>query len=166
MGRWSESAWGPAVQPAPGSCGCRWRCPHVHLLTAPLTAHNPTLTSCSLATTSRPLWNVCLSEPKRHHDATWGERSGCGTGFQDSPTCARDNRGTERGGDRERKQSRKGKGFPGALSRVRLFVTPWTVHGILQARILEWVAIPFSRGSSQPRDRTQVSHIAGRFFHS
>ena len=38
------------------------------------------------------------------------------------------------------------------------------IHGILQARILEWVAFPFSRGSSQPRDRTQVSHIAGRFF--
>ena len=36
--------------------------------------------------------------------------------------------------------------------------------GILQARILEWVAMPSSRGSSQPRDRTQVSHIAGRFF--
>ena len=40
----------------------------------------------------------------------------------------------------------------------------YTVHGILQARILEWVAVPFSRGSSQPRDQTQVSHIAGRFF--
>ena len=40
----------------------------------------------------------------------------------------------------------------------------YTVHGILQARILEWVAFPFSRGSSQPRDRTQVSRIAGRFF--
>ena len=39
-----------------------------------------------------------------------------------------------------------------------------SVHGILQARILEWVAISFSRGSSQPRDRTQVSCIAGRFF--
>ena len=39
-------------------------------------------------------------------------------------------------------------------------------HGILQARILEWVALPFSRGSSQPRDRTQVSCIAGRFFTS
>ena len=35
-----------------------------------------------------------------------------------------------------------------------------SVHGILQARILEWVAIPFSRGSSQPRDRTQVSCIS------
>ena len=42
----------------------------------------------------------------------------------------------------------------------------YIVHGILQARILEWVAFPFSRGSSQPRDRTQVSCIAGRFFTS
>ena len=42
----------------------------------------------------------------------------------------------------------------------------YPVHGIPQARILEWVAFPFSRGSSQPRDRTQVSHIAGRFFTS
>ena len=40
------------------------------------------------------------------------------------------------------------------------------LHGILQARILEWVAFPFSRGSSQPRDGTQVSYIAGRFFTS
>ena len=39
-----------------------------------------------------------------------------------------------------------------------------SVHGILQARILEWVAIPFSRGSSQPRDQTGVSQIVGRFF--
>ena len=39
-----------------------------------------------------------------------------------------------------------------------------SVHGILQARILEWVAISFSRGSSQPRDRTQVFRIAGRRF--
>ena len=46
-------------------------------------------------------------------------------------------------------------------------VTPWTVvHGILQARILGWVAFPFSRGSSQPRDQTQVSRIAGRLFTS
>ena len=57
------------------------------------------------------------------------------------------------------------------LSHVRLFVTLWTVvrqtslsMGILQAGILEWVAMPSSRGSSQPRDRTQVSCNAGRFF--
>ena len=41
-----------------------------------------------------------------------------------------------------------------------------TVHGILWARILEWVSFPFSRQSSHPRDRTQVSCIAGRFFTS
>ena len=40
----------------------------------------------------------------------------------------------------------------------------YTVHGILQARILEWVAFPISREFSQPRDGTQVSRIAGRFF--
>ena len=40
----------------------------------------------------------------------------------------------------------------------------FSVHGISQARIMQWVAISFSRGSSQPRDQTQVSHIAGRFF--
>ena len=39
-----------------------------------------------------------------------------------------------------------------------------SIHGILQARILEWVAIPFSRASSRPRDQTQVSHIVGRCF--
>ena len=39
-----------------------------------------------------------------------------------------------------------------------------SVHGILQARILEWVAVPFSRGSSWPRDQTWVSRIAGTFF--
>ena len=40
----------------------------------------------------------------------------------------------------------------------------YTVHEILQAKILEWVAFPFSRGSSQPRDQTQLSCIASRFF--
>ena len=39
-----------------------------------------------------------------------------------------------------------------------------SLHGILQTRILEWVAIPFSRGSFQPRDWTQVSCVADRFF--
>ena len=57
------------------------------------------------------------------------------------------------------------------FSRVWLFVTLWTVArqvplsvGILQARILEWVVISFSRSSSQLRDRTQVSRIVGGFF--
>ena len=42
----------------------------------------------------------------------------------------------------------------------------YTVHGLLQARILEEVAVPFSKESSQCRDQTQVSHIAGGFFTS
>ena len=42
----------------------------------------------------------------------------------------------------------------------------YAVHGILHARILEWVAFPFSRGSSQPRDHTHISCIVGRFFTS
>ena len=55
--------------------------------------------------------------------------------------------------------------------RVCLFVTPWTVAhhaplsmGILQARILEWVALPSPGGFSQPRDQIQVSCTAGGFF--
>ena len=58
------------------------------------------------------------------------------------------------------------------LSHVWLFATPWTVAcqvaplsmGILQVRILEWAAMPSSRESSQPRDGTEVSRIAGGFF--
>ena len=44
--------------------------------------------------------------------------------------------------------------------------TDYTAHGILQDRILKWVAFPFSRGSSQPKHQTQVSHIASGFFTS
>ena len=57
------------------------------------------------------------------------------------------------------------------LGRVWLFMTPYTATyqaplslGILQARILEWVAMPSYRSSSQPRDQTQVSRIVGGFF--
>ena len=57
------------------------------------------------------------------------------------------------------------------LNHVPLFATPWTVArqaplsmGTLQARILEWVAMPSSRGSSQPSDQSQVSRIAGGFL--
>ena len=52
-------------------------------------------------------------------------------------------------------------------SRSRCFsAMNYTVHGILQARILEWLAFPFSRGSSQPGDQTRVCLIAGKFFTS
>ena len=50
------------------------------------------------------------------------------------------------------------------LSCVQLLLTPWTVPGSLQARILEGVAISSSRGSSRPKDRTHISCIAGGFF--
>ena len=49
---------------------------------------------------------------------------------------------------------------------ICIYVRHQGLHLILQARILEWVAIPFSRGSSQPRDQPQVSRIAGGFFTS
>ena len=88
-------------------------------------------------------------------------------------------------GDRETDQERGGEGETnrqGALEGAR----PWErgeikvtqslptlcnpmdciVHGILQAKILKWVAFLFSRGSSPPRDQTQVSRFAGRFFTS
>ena len=64
--------------------------------------------------------------------------------------------------------------FPLSQVKVKVKVAQWcptlchpmdyTVHGILQARTLEWVAIPFSRGSFQPRDPVWVSRTAGRFF--
>ena len=50
------------------------------------------------------------------------------------------------------------------LCPILCYSMDYIVHGILQARILEWVALPFSMGSSQPRDWAQVSHTAGRFF--
>ena len=59
--------------------------------------------------------------------------------------------------------------FSGICSvKVKVTQSPTlcTIHGILQARTPEWVAFPFSRESSQPRDRTQVSRIAGGFFTS
>ena len=47
------------------------------------------------------------------------------------------------------------------FNRVQLVVTPGSsVPGILQAIILEWVAVPFSRGPSQPRDQTHISHVS------
>ena len=49
-----------------------------------------------------------------------------------------------------------------SLSHVWLWSHVYTVHGILQATVLDWVAVPFSRESSQPRDWTQISCIAGR----
>ena len=57
----------------------------------------------------------------------------------------------------------KGKGKVAQSSPVLCNPMNYTVHGILQARILEWV-VPFYRESSHPRDQTQVFHITGKFF--
>ena len=53
---------------------------------------------------------------------------------------------------------------PTLCTPVDCSLSGFSVHGILQARILERVAIPFTRGSSQPRDQTWVSYITGGFF--
>ena len=73
-------------------------------------------------------------------------------------------------------QSVEETGMKDALGKVKVKVAQscltlcdpmdYTVHAILQARILEWVAITSSRGSSQPRDRTQVSCVACGFLTS
>ena len=70
---------------------------------------------------------------------------------------------SQRGG-----QKSKQRPDPGLSYKELTLCSPmgYTVPGILQDRILEWVAVPFSRGSYQPRDQTQVSHIAGIFFTS
>ena len=83
---------------------------------------------------------------------------------------------TERRKKGRKEEVREGKGRKNQLRDMKVKVTSscptlcdpvaYILRGILQARILEWAAIPFSRGSSQPRDQTQVSHIAGRFFTS
>ena len=76
----------------------------------------------------------------------------------------------ERKGNKVRTcEVKKGKRL--SLSGLWFFYDPMgysppgsSVHGILQAKILEWVSIPSSRGSSWPRDQIQVSYVAGRFF--
>ena len=56
--------------------------------------------------------------------------------------------------------------FSQLVKFVRWCPTLCDPHGILWVRILEWVAVPFFKGSAQLKDHTQVSHIAGRFFTS
>ena len=75
-------------------------------------------------------------------------------------------------GEPWREASQRGSSCSWLVSESRSVVSDFcnpvdhAVHAIPQARILEWVACPFSRGSSQPTDRTQASHIAGGFFTS
>ena len=66
--------------------------------------------------------------------------------------------------NREVKRSEVAQSCPTLCNPMDCSLPGSSVHGIFQARILEWVAISFSRGSSQPRDQTPVSCIAGRRF--
>ena len=65
---------------------------------------------------------------------------------------------------KEIKQSGAAQSCPTLCDPMDYNLPDSSVHGIFQARVLEWVAIPFSRGSSQPRARKWVSHIVGRLF--
>ena len=64
----------------------------------------------------------------------------------------------------KKKEERERKSLP--ICIILVVKNVYTVHEVLQARILEWVAVPFSKKSSQPRDWIQVSHIVGGFFTS
>ena len=66
----------------------------------------------------------------------------------------------------KRKESEVAQSCPTLCDSMDYSLPRSSVHGIFQTRVLEWVAISFSRGSSQPRDTTQVSGIAGGFFTS
>ena len=65
---------------------------------------------------------------------------------------------------RSQSVSEVAQSYPTLCNPINCSLPGSSIHGIFQARVLEWVAISFSRGSSQPRDQTQVSHIAGRHF--
>ena len=65
---------------------------------------------------------------------------------------------------REAQESKVAQSCPTLCDRMDCSLPGFSVHGIFQTKVLEWVAISFSRGSSRPRDRTRVSCIAGGFF--
>ena len=102
----------------------------------------------------------------------WGSRWGGGQGSPGSTVHGEPSRVTStRSGAPSESEFWPCLPSPSLRHEMCLCPTPWTVAhqallsmGILQAQILEWVAMPSSRGSSPPRDRTQVSHFAGQFF--
>ena len=65
---------------------------------------------------------------------------------------------------KEEKESEVAQLYLTLCDPVDCSLAGFSVHGIFQARVPEWVVISFSRGSSLPRDQTQVSHIVGRRF--
>ena len=131
----------------------------------------------------RPVWRPAGSRPE------WGMHGPASGNVLCENECIKATPKRKSAGDGSRKWlkvSRAGVPFSLSYSLYLALSIPWlclvtqscptlcdpmdcnlpdsSVHGILQARIREWVAIPFSRGSSRPRDRTQVFRIAGRFF--
>ena len=86
---------------------------------------------------------------KNHHTSAGANGNKCYRGAR--PGAVR----TEGGGESESRSVMSDSLQPHGL---------YTVHGILQARIQEWLAFPFSSGSSRPRDGAQVSRIVGEFF--
>ena len=117
--------------------------------------------------------NAITSVPRGGRQRYMWERHSAGDGGRTQEPNNTRNAAPEAGKGKGRgrilpRVSRESKWKSKALSRVRLCdPMDYTVHGILQDRILEWVTFPFSRRSfQQPRDRTQVSHSAGGFFTS
>ena len=78
--------------------------------------------------------------------------------FNSSPNC------TSRSMKKVKKESEVAQSCPTLCDPMDCRLPGSSLHGTLQARVVEWGAISFSRGSSQPRDRTWVSHIPGRRF--
>ena len=116
--------------------------------------------SLPLAPSGKPLWALIgfnISD-------WWRDILGLRWMVMKTPICA-EQHGISRPGEKIWRAEIKWSGS--LLCHVLFFATmDYTVHGTLQTRILDWVAVPCFRESSQPRNRTQVSWIAGGFFTS
>ena len=105
----------------------------------------------------KPLQYSCLENPmnsmKRRKDRTLKDELPRSVGAQYAT------------GEKERKrESEVTQSCPTLCDPMDCSLLGFSIHGIFQAKVLEWVAISFSKGSSRPRHRTQVSHIPGRRF--
>ena len=116
-------------------------------------------------------WHHWLSG--HEFELTLGDSEGQGSLARCSPWGCKESDITKRLNDKNPEQGQVQRTLCAVclVTCVWLLLIPWTAAlqasqpmRILQARIMEWVAMPSSQGSSQPRDRTQVFHVAGRFF--
>ena len=122
---------------------------------------------------SQSIWKRVGTEGFGWDDIRWWVRGGKGPGGlgeKHSRQKEDDNcRGAVRNApgmfqEHERKWSEVAQSCPTLWDPMDCNLPGSSIHGIFQARVLEWVAISFSRGSSRPRDLSRVSHIAGRCF--